>query len=253
MFFANDNISVSILDVMDLDQVNVVRYNPGRSFDALSFRIFGDTELITERGVHRVADNYVCYVPSGVSYTRKAARDLLIAVNCKISGYHSDDIECILPNDPEIVAKLFTEIYAVWNSSAPAKKHKCTALLYQVLAECFVEYNEKNAAISKIKNSVEYINSTFSSPSFSISRAAEKSYVSEVYFRMLFKSEYGISPQKYVISLRMDKATELIRNGDYSLKEIALMCGYNDYKYFSTEFKRVKGCSPSEYKQKAPV
>ena len=101
---------------------------------------------------------------------------------------------------------------------------------------------------SKIKESVNYINSRFATPWVSVSDAAELSFMSEVYFRKLFKAEYGISPQKYIIKLRLEKASELIKSGDYSLKEVAIMSGYTDYKYFSTEFKRAFGCSPSEYK-----
>ena len=71
--------------------------------------------------------------------------------------------------------------------------------------------------------------------------------MSEVYFRKIFKAEYGTSPQKFIIKLRMQKAVELIETGDYSLKEVALMSGYKDYKYFSAEFKRLFGVSPSEH------
>ena len=71
--------------------------------------------------------------------------------------------------------------------------------------------------------------------------------MSEVYFRKLFKSELGISPKKYIIKLRIQKAVSLINTGYYSLKEVAEMCGYTDYKYFSVEFKGAVGCSPSEY------
>ena len=76
---------------------------------------------------------------------------------------------------------------------------------------------------------------------------AEQSFMSEVYFRKLFKSSYGISPQKYIIRLRIQHAKGLISIGYYSLKEIALMSGYTDYKYFSTEFKKQVGVSPSDY------
>ena len=71
--------------------------------------------------------------------------------------------------------------------------------------------------------------------------------MSEVYFRKLFKKEYGISPQKYIIQLRIQNAVGLISTGYYSLKEIAYMSGYNDCKYFSVEFKKAMGVSPSEY------
>ena len=71
--------------------------------------------------------------------------------------------------------------------------------------------------------------------------------MSEVYFRKLFKEEYGISPQKYIINLRMQYAKGLISTGYYSLNEVAYMSGYTDYKYFSVEFKKSMGVSPSEY------
>ena len=71
--------------------------------------------------------------------------------------------------------------------------------------------------------------------------------MSEVYFRKLFKAEFGISPQKYIIKLRMQNALGLISTGYYSLKEVAEMSGYHDYKYFSVEFKKMIGVSPSEY------
>ena len=74
--------------------------------------------------------------------------------------------------------------------------------------------------------------------------------MSEVYFRKIFKEDLGTSPQKYIIKLRLQKAADLIETGDYSLKEIAVMSGYNDYKYFSSEFKHLFGTSPSEYDSK---
>ena len=71
--------------------------------------------------------------------------------------------------------------------------------------------------------------------------------MTEVYFRKLFKEEYGISPQKYIIGLRLQNAAGLMATGYYSLKEVAAMSGYQDYRYFSVEFKRKYGVSPSAY------
>ena len=36
--------------------------------------------------------------------------------------------------------------------------------------------------------------------------------------------------------------------GYYSLTENSELCGYNDYKHFSVEFKKATGLSPSKYK-----
>lgn len=100
---------------------------------------------------------------------------------------------------------------------------------------------------SKIEKAVAFIKENYKRADISIGEAAEKSFMSEVYFRKLFKSEFGISPQKYIINLKIQNAVSLMADGYYSLKEIADMVGYNDYKYFSTQFKRIKGVSPSEY------
>ena len=45
------------------------------------------------------------------------------------------------------------------------------------------------------------------------------------------------------MALNSDKDLKMF----YSIKEVATLSGYRDYKYFSTEFKRIKGVSPSEY------
>ena len=87
----------------------------------------------------------------------------------------------------------------------------------------------------------------FQNPTLSMHEIAQQSFMSEVYFRKLFKASYGISPQKYLINLRINHAVNLIVSGYYTLQEVAFACGYNDYKYFSVEFKKVKGVSPSKY------
>ena len=56
-----------------------------------------------------------------------------------------------------------------------------------------------------------------------------------------------MAPQAYLIGLRISRAVTLMSGGYYSIKEVANLSGYRDYKYFSTEFKRMKGISPSEY------
>ena len=117
----------------------------------------------------------------------------------------------------------------------------------EILAECYAENYIPNVKNSKIQNSIEYILANYKKTDLSIKEIADRSFMSEVYFRKLFKAEYGSSPQKYIIKLRIQNAVGLISAGYYSLSEVAYMSGYSDYKYFSTEFKKAMGVSPSEY------
>jgi two-component system response regulator YesN len=44
-----------------------------------------------------------------------------------------------------------------------------------------------------------------------------------------------------------DDRVELLLTGEYSVSEVAGLAGFNDISYFSREFKRATGVSPSEY------
>ena len=87
----------------------------------------------------------------------------------------------------------------------------------------------------------------FKNPDISVSDAADVSNISEVYFRKLFKKQFGVSPKTYIINARIKHAVNLIESGYYSLSEIAEMCGFEDYKYFSSQFHQIKGVPPSKY------
>lgn len=245
MFFENETLSFNILDVLKLDQENVNLINRGRNFNALSFRFRSDTVLKTEKNEYHMKDNFVSYVPAGLDYIRQSKRDELIAIHFNTINYKARNIEYLIPKDPDVLSDLFQKILHCWNKKELGYKYKCSAILCEILAECYRQNYVHKSQNSKIQNSVEYLLKNFKNSDLSIKEVAEQSFISEVYFRKLFKEEYGISPQKYIIELRIQNAVTLISTGYYSLQEVAFMSGYSDYKYFSSEFKKIMGVSPS--------
>jgi len=65
----------------------------------------------------------------------------------------------------------------------------------------------------------------------------------------LFKSEVGISPQRYLNNLRMEKAKELLEHGLLSVKEIAAEVGIPDVSRLCRSFKARYGMTPKEYRK----
>lgn len=57
----------------------------------------------------------------------------------------------------------------------------------------------------------------------------------------------GMSVNDFVKSVKMNRATILLKSRRYTINEIAYMLGFNDRKYFSKEFKKRYGKTPSEY------
>ena len=124
-----------------------------------------------------------------------------------------------------------------WERKGPGYRFACTALFYRILAECCVQSAAEKLPDPRIRDAVDYLRNHYTKSDLTVGEAATKSFISEVYFRKLFRSAFGVSPQACVIRL----------TGDYPLKEVALLCGYRDYKHFSAEFRRATGRSPSEY------
>jgi two-component system response regulator YesN len=57
-------------------------------------------------------------------------------------------------------------------------------------------------------------------------------------------------PTDYVNLCRIEHAQVLIKQNELSLNEIAAVCGFNSYTYFSTTFKKIIGVSPKIWKKR---
>jgi transcriptional regulator GlxA family with amidase domain len=65
----------------------------------------------------------------------------------------------------------------------------------------------------------------------------------------LFKSELGVSPQRYLNHIRMERAKELLEDGMLSGKEIAAEVGIPNASRFCRTFKARYGTTPNEYRK----
>jgi AraC-like DNA-binding protein len=65
----------------------------------------------------------------------------------------------------------------------------------------------------------------------------------------LFKSELGVSPQRYLNQIRLEKAKECLANGMLSVKEIGAEVGIPTVSCFCRSFKARYGTTPGEYRR----
>ena len=70
------------------------------------------------------------------------------------------------------------------------------------------------------------------------------------YFRKAFKQIIGISPLKYINSLRIHYATALMYNPSLSIADIAQQTGFNDLNNFTRIFTSIHGMAPSVYRKR---
>lgn len=84
----------------------------------------------------------------------------------------------------------------------------------------------------------------------SIEDIADASGLNRSYFGRIFKEAMGKSPQQFLITYRMNKAAELLKNSRITVAEVSSSVGYNNQLHFSRAFKSIFGISPREYRSK---
>lgn len=83
----------------------------------------------------------------------------------------------------------------------------------------------------------------------SIAELATELGVSQSMLYKLFRRRLGISPVKYRIQRKMDRAKRLLSHTPLSIKEVSLRLGYSNQLYFSCDFKRICGISPKGFRR----
>jgi two-component system, response regulator YesN len=69
-------------------------------------------------------------------------------------------------------------------------------------------------------------------------------------FCRAFKERFGKSFISYLNAVRIRKASELLKNPNYSIQEISYIVGYVNAGHFNRVFKTAHKISPSEYRKK---
>jgi AraC-like DNA-binding protein len=83
-----------------------------------------------------------------------------------------------------------------------------------------------------------------------IDELVKTSNMSRRSFFRAFPEVTGKTPQAYLLHLRMKKAVEMLEMTDRNVTETAFDCGFQDSNYFSRQFKKIMGTTPSEFQKK---
>jgi AraC family transcriptional regulator len=78
-----------------------------------------------------------------------------------------------------------------------------------------------------------------------ISQKIDKSYQ---YISTLFSSHEGVTLETYIINQKIEKVKELLIYNELSLTEISYRLGYSSVQHLSSQFKKITGLTPSEFK-----
>ncbi|MFC4801951.1 response regulator [Neobacillus sp. GCM10023253] len=101
---------------------------------------------------------------------------------------------------------------------------------------------------STIERVLQYIEKT-PLDQITLKAAADHVHINPSYLSQLFKQQFNKKFVGYITELRIEESKRLLQNTSLRMSEIAERVGYSDLAYFSNNFKRITGSSPSEFRK----
>ncbi len=96
----------------------------------------------------------------------------------------------------------------------------------------------------------QYVEQSYSEP-ISLGKAASVAALESSYFSSYFHAKVGITFTEWLRQIRIRKALELMKAGDFSITHIAYEVGFGDLRTFERAFKQHTRMTPMEFKKSA--
>ena len=150
--------------------------------------------------------------------------------------------KCITP-DTVYMIDLFGK---VWSSVTPGRIERCKGIFHYLYNELLDSISDKgNPHVSRIK---QYIMDNLSRK-MSIKEIADEVHIAPQYACTLFKRNTKMTIVEFIDRERIDLAKRLMLVSNSPIYEIAERCGFSDYNYFSSTFRKFSGISAREYRK----
>ncbi len=192
----------------------------------------------------------IVVLPKGISYEWESVKEgHFISLEFESETKHNGIISLETENTDEALAtlkKLEQKRTSREISLIEALRDTYTALLQLTKSQSH-EYIPRDKK-KKLTPALDFIHAHYTED-ISNDIIASKTELSTVYFRKLFVEIYRTSPMKYVKSLKIKKAKEMLRGDFGSITDIATALGYPSIYDFSRDFKKQVGVSPSDFSE----
>ncbi len=198
------------------------------------------------------------FIPQGTSYeyTTLSEKSLYTSINFKADIENSEVKLYSMDNfyESEYITDKFSDM---WKFGTYSDKYKCLSMFYNLVSYVsnieHLDYSQKKK-FHIIEPAVDYLKKHIYAPSLTADELHLMCGISDTYFRKIFISRFGTTPQNYIISKRISHAKSIIESGDFeTVKEVAYLVGYSDPLYFSKVFRKVYGISPSQVNKSSQI
>lgn len=262
-FFAR----TSLLHMQETGVLRALRQHKSRRSNLSSYLFFmvieGAGELEYRGVVYKLSKDDCVFINCQMPYSHSTSKDLWML---KWVHFYSPNMATVYEkylsrggkpvfhtNMPGNYKKILDDLYVVAGSSSHVRDMEINQLLSGLLVLLMKDsWNpdqvEAKGKGSRVQNIKEYLDNHYNER-ITLDDLAEKFFINKFYLSEMFKEQYGVPVNEYLISVRITRSKELLRFTDKTMSEIAMDCGINGAAYFSRVFKKIEGVTPNQYRR----
>ncbi len=261
-FISNEYITVNSAGfITEVGQREIYRPN-GRVDVHILYCTEGKYEIVgSDTASELLPGNGYIFLPGTMQYYRKASEENASRFWVHFAGTGSEDVlkKAGLYFDGGIeflsdgrIEAAFEELTKEFRLRRPGHELICQGLLVKllgVLASCRPGVgSEKQMEKERLYPAIKRMHEGYYDK-ITVEELAFLCELSPSRFMHAFKDAVGSSAHSYLLSIRLEKAKNMLTASDRSIAEIASLCGFDDGLYFSRYFTKAVGVSPSAYRK----
>ena len=145
------------------------------------------------------------------------------------------------------ILRVVADIYEITGGNSDYIRYTTQSLLYLLFSMLFAE-NKSEKKEDFVDIALGIIKYNYSN-GITVKNLADNLSLDASYLSTIFKNKVGISPKKYILKLQIEKATKLLCDTNFTVREISIAVGFTDALYFSRVFHNMTGMAPSVYRK----
>ena len=208
-----------------------------------------------------VTDGDVVYLPKHKKYRMEYTADSTTFVLVNFDLFDKDNNEITMSDSVVVLAtddagKRIARTMTKFELCSAAKDFGAVLLKKELIYRLFrLIYTSspilslKSEFDSQIIDGVHLLERTYLE-NLPITKYAEAANTNVNMFRRLFQKQFGTSPVKYRNNLRIERAKELLGEGNFTISEVAYASGFENVGYFCRCYRQITGESPGDTKKR---
>ena len=249
----NHDFSLSHINIFRQKPSYRVMRQPSRRYNGFLYILHGECRYLFQDESFSLSQGSLVYLPISSEHTLLVDSteieffriDFRLEIDGEVAFFSEHPLKLCHTPSPELSEAIqnLADRYEFVQDTVAKTELLCT--IFRTLGDMAIN-PKKEKLVPAISYLLEHL-----TEKINCHKLAQECSLSTAQLYNLFHTEYQMTPLEYRDSLLMRRATLMLRDGTFSIAEIAEKLGFESASYFSRFFKKHRGISPSEYsKQK---